>query len=101
MNELGTVFPSYHVTHEGTTVKISCYSQTEPKWTKKGFPQHVLTLFGQIVLINVQQKDSGEYTCHGYINNRGTSFNATSTLLVAGIVFSFFVCSLYYFITKS
>lgn len=87
MNPPGTIFPVHQVGYEGSTVTISCKSTKEPKWSKDGIPfTTFVTVFGNLVLTDIKDRDSGNYTCHGFLNKKSSShFTVTSTLLVAGM----------------
>ena len=81
----GTVHPAYQLAYEGDNVLIRCFSETEPTWTKDGKILQFVSVLGTLTLTNVQEMDSGTYTCIGSLNtNDYRMFTATYTLLVGG-----------------
>ena len=87
----GTVLPAYQLAYEGDNVLIRCFSETEPTWTKDGKIHNFFSVLGTLTLTNVQEKDSGTYTCHGSLSiSDDAMFTATYTLLVGGKISVFY-----------
>ena len=80
------ISPIHQVTYEGRAAYIKCKSSTVPKWTKNGLPVPSGMIMGYtLVFVLVSLDDSGEYTCHGTVINKGVmKFSANSKLLVGG-----------------
>lgn len=103
---LSRIYPVRQVAYKGSTVLISCISIAKPKWTFENFPLENYEIHKQamrdnqnekkytVILHNVTEKNSGEYTCHGkYIHtyfqksisrSRNASFKGASILSVGG-----------------
>ena len=81
----GTVLPAYQLAYEGDHVLSICFSEIEPSWSKDGKLLQLFSVLGTLTLTNVQEKDSGIYTCHGTMTTHiDTIFTTTYTLLVGG-----------------
>jgi len=84
------IHPLYQVAYSGTSVLVSCNSklkltEDKPKWYKNGVSIPEFTLHRSILLSNLSLLDSANYTCEGSHHVDDFPFNATSSLIVAGI----------------
>ena len=83
----GTVSPEIQVVYTGSFYPyITCYSATPVKWEKDG--RNIASVLENILEFpHIEQKDSGQYTCHGTLENGNETFEAHSTILVGGKYF--------------
>ncbi len=81
----GSVYPIVQVAYTGSVIAIKCFSKYIPKWTRKdGMMQEEAIYSRSLILMNVQEKDSGIYMCYGSLIN-DENFYALSELLVGGM----------------
>ena len=74
--------------YEGSTVTISCFTDSKPTWYKDYVPIDLsLYRVNFIILRDISDKDSGKYVCEGS-NDEGL-FRSISTLFIGGILFKF------------
>lgn len=67
----------------GDTVIIECGSISVTKWTRDGITVYSYATGKALVLINVEEEQSGKYTCLG-LDNEINMFTAEAEILVAG-----------------
>ena len=87
MGSKGTVYPFSQLAYKGSAVYIHCSSLHPPQWLKNGIPltqdSHYRMLNGSLTVYNVNDQDSGYYTCLGTLDNT-LPFLEHSELLVGG-----------------
>ena len=80
----GATTPYYVAAYEGETLIITCNSTTKPQWKKDGVTLQGILFSNSLVLVNVKEKDSGWYICHGSTDTL-QPFIAIVRLLVGGM----------------
>jgi len=83
--QYGTINPIIQLAYEGSSATFHCSSLTQPNWSKEGYPvKNATFILNLLLLTQVKETDSGEYTCEGTLNKKGKNFTKVSTLLVGG-----------------
>ena len=93
-DDFGGVIPQRQVVVKGKTAIINCFSKGKVWWTRRGGKniRKSKTIGNILELIDIKNKDSDIYICHGtYAND--TIFEAKSDVLVGGkiLIPSYFV----------
>ena len=83
------IWPSTRTVVIGDTAYFHCKTTASPLWSQNGNPfflsnknEEYLVINDYLVITEVQQSNSGTYTCVG-VKEDGSSFMASSTLIVA------------------
>jgi len=90
---LGKITPELQLVYTGNSASFTCSSESEPIWVRQRTPHGIknyVVVVGEednplehtIVLINLSEKDTGEYYCLG--KKDGKEFRASATLYVGG-----------------
>lgn len=81
----GSITPSHQVAYAGSSVQIICNSMKPLRWTKDGkeLREDGLTVIqnNELLLINVAETHSGNYTCHGTGLKRSETQTSTEILV--------------------
>ena len=81
------ITPKFKFAHKSEDIQIECLSSITPKWffhTEKDMLQEIPNQNNILYLYNVQESNSGYYTCEGIIGNV-FKFAAEAKLLVFGM----------------
>jgi len=83
--EQGIVHPEIQAAYVGSTVSITCvtFSNKTVTWLspKRKKIKHATK---SLLIKNITIKDSGKYTCKGYLHPTNTKFVAVAEILVGG-----------------
>ena len=84
----GEISPTFQGVYEGSDVKITCASSTQPQWKKgdKNLPKQIRVEENAIYIYGVTEDDKGTYTCIGSFDE-GKSFSVTSRIHVGSKLF--------------
>ena len=85
MEVFGTIFPKTIIAYSGSTIAITCYSLTNPTWTKNGLPLNSSFTFMQLLILsNISVDDRGTYICEGVLDAYGKMFKNSTEVIVGG-----------------
>ena len=97
-DDFGRVFPQRQVVIKGKTASIKCFSKGKVRWTRRGGKKirQSQKVDNVLELIDVKNKDTDIYVCHG-TNADDKTFVAESDVLVGGkIQYQVTLCHKYY-----
>jgi len=93
--QCGFVTPTSIVLTESSNIILKCNSFDKAHWSKENgnISKNHLTTWYFLTLLNVTREDEGTYICNGNCKN-GTTFNASTKVLVGGKITYHLVYSL-------